>query len=332
MGLNLGDISGDHVINITDDILPLFNQITQEPKYNPYLNFEDFLLEANILFFKLPINIIEKLIKFRRDGNIEGAILIRGLPIDPNLPPTPLDSQKSPDKTTLISELWLTLFSTVFGEPFSYLQEKNGTLIQNLCPTNHNRDKLSSESSDILLDFHTEVAFHPHKPDYLFLFCLRQDVEKKAKTIVASIRKIYPLLTQEQKILLRQPLFETGIDYSFGSPNKKKGGGLVTPIIIGYDDDPLFCFDPDLMSGMTDEASSILPELNTICHENASYVYLQPGDLLIIDNRRSAHARTMFKAKFNGEDRWLQRMSITQDLEKSSSEGKFKNRVITTTF
>ena len=36
-------------------------------------------------------------------------------------------------------------------------------------------------------------------------------------------------------------------------------------------------------------------------------VKLQAGDLLIIDNRKTAHARSQFTARFDGSDRWIQR-------------------------
>ncbi len=41
----------------------------------------------------------------------------------------------------------------------------------------------------------------------------------------------------------------------------------------------------------------------------------EPGDLIIIDNRRTSHSRTKFKAYFDGYDRWLQRVFIKQDID-----------------
>ena len=39
----------------------------------------------------------------------------------------------------------------------------------------------------------------------------------------------------------------------------------------------------------------------------AQGVYLQPGQTLLINNRKGAHSRTPFTARFDGTDRWLQR-------------------------
>ena len=35
---------------------------------------------------------------------------------------------------------------------------------------------------------------------------------------------------------------------------------------------------------------------------------LEPGDLLMVDNRRAVHARTAFRPRYDGQDRWLQRV------------------------
>jgi L-asparagine oxygenase len=37
------------------------------------------------------------------------------------------------------------------------------------------------------------------------------------------------------------------------------------------------------------------------------------GDLIIIDNRVAAHARTAFRSFHDGSDRWLQRLFVVED-------------------
>ncbi len=49
------------------------------------------------------------------------------------------------------------------------------------------------------------------------------------------------------------------------------------------------------------EAVLELPEVQTC-------IRLAPGDMLLLDNRRTAHARSAFAARFDGRDRWLQRL------------------------
>jgi L-asparagine oxygenase len=38
-------------------------------------------------------------------------------------------------------------------------------------------------------------------------------------------------------------------------------------------------------------------------------------DLLVIHNRKCAHARSRFEAGFDGRDRWLQRVYVRRSLE-----------------
>jgi alpha-ketoglutarate-dependent taurine dioxygenase len=44
---------------------------------------------------------------------------------------------------------------------------------------------------------------------------------------------------------------------------------------------------------------------------------LEPGDFVFIDNYRAVHGRKPFKARYDGNDRWLKRINITRDLRKS---------------
>jgi hypothetical protein len=44
------------------------------------------------------------------------------------------------------------------------------------------------------LTFHTEVMFHPHMPDFILLYGLRQDSEGKARIIISCVRRFYSLL------------------------------------------------------------------------------------------------------------------------------------------
>lgn len=130
-------------------------------------NQEAFMAEAELRFHEFPRVIRHALSRFRRNGTDPGVLLVRGLPVDPRLQPTPADPSARLPKPTTMSELWLAGFAQALGEPIAYRQEKQGRLFQNVAPTRKNAEKLSSESSALLLDFHTETAFHPFMPDYV---------------------------------------------------------------------------------------------------------------------------------------------------------------------
>lgn len=60
-------------------------------------------------------------------------------------------------------------------------------------------------------------------------------------------------------------------------------------------------------------AGAALAHLHRRLGELAQAHVLAPGDLLVLDNRRAAHARTAFSPRYDGSDRWLLRVMTTLD-------------------
>lgn len=227
--------------------------------------------------------------------------------------------------------MWLASVGNLLGEPYGFVQEGSGELFTNVRPTQKNSEFLSSESSNILLDFHTEVAFHPAIPDYLLLFCLRPDREAKAETIFSSIKQVLPRLDARTIEVLKRPDFVTGIDYSFGSENGTKGNGPQLSILSGSESDPLMIFDSDLMVGLNEKANQAILKLKMELDHCKQSIVLKAGDLLIVDNLKSVHGRTLFKARYDGYDRWLQRMVVKRDLRSVEKQLGVKERILTWT-
>lgn len=67
---------------------------------------------------------------------------------------------------------------------------------------------------------------------------------------------------------------------------------------------------------MTDEANAALEALAEVCGrpDVSQKVFLRPGEMLLINNRKGAHARTAFPARYDGTDRWLQRLYARRSL------------------
>lgn len=299
---------------------------------NVYEDFEAFFVEATLSFHEFPRQIREAVNTFIRSVDADGALLLRGLPTDADLPPTPSDLNAVIKKRTQVSEFCLCSIASMLGEPVSYLQERKGAIIHNMYPTRANASNLSSDSSSAILGFHTEMAYHPFMPDYLLLYGLRQDPKKEAVTSISSVTRIIPKLTDHQKNMLFQPLFKAGIDYSFGSVNGTQGNGPLRAILYGNPQHPYFCFDHDLMLGITEEAQRVLEELREIVYLAKDDVLIEPGSLLALDNRRCVHARSIFTAYYNGQDRWLQRMLVSKDITRSYSDRVEGGRMICTDF
>jgi|GEM_PF-50541 len=317
-----------------ESLRELMTQATQaaQATLDPFADFESFFAEARLLFHEMPRRIRRCLIEFAKGGNADGALLLRNLPRDAELPPTPNRSGQRARKATCASELWICCVASALGEPVAYLQEKQGNIFQDVFPTRQNADKLSSESSSILLDFHTEIAFHPYMPEYLLLYGLRQDPDKQARTIFSSVRRFFHLLPPGDRDALFCDLFRTGVDYSFGNVEELKGAGPLVSILYGDRLDPFLRYDLDLMSGTTPEAQHALEVVRELVNQAKRDVVIEPGSLLVLDNRRCVHARSDFTAYYDGRDRWLQRMAVVRDLEPSQRDRVRGTRVIATDF
>ncbi|MBE9178916.1 TauD/TfdA family dioxygenase [Oculatella sp. LEGE 06141] len=301
---------------------------------NPYENTEEFLFDCEMRADEMPRFIRRALLEFQVRSNQEGVLLLHGLPIDPELDRihTPPDALRSTEKTTYVSERCLAMIGSRLGHLVSYIQEKNGDLFQNLVPIKGSEQLQSSTSSQTRLQFHRETVFHPYPPEYLLLYCLRPDHDRVAETTYASVSHALPLLADAERDLLFQPLYRTGIDYSFGNVQTIKGNGPVLPVLYGNRTDPFLNYDEDLMMAITPEADAALVALKEAIAAVYRRVKLTTGDILCIDNRRTVHGRSSFVPHYDGFDRWLQRSFVVRDLGRSASDRHPGERIIRTCF
>ncbi len=119
--------------------------------------------------------------------------------------------------------------------------KKGGLLIQNICPVKGEEKKQENTGSD-LLEFHTEDGFHPYKPDFLALYCVKSDRDNKAKTITSSIRRVLKHLPNDAIEILREPLYAIKPPSSFGNDNQDDLLQTI-PVLSGTLLDPEICMD-----------------------------------------------------------------------------------------
>jgi L-asparagine oxygenase len=160
------------------------------------------------------------------------------------------------------------------------------------------------------------------------LLCLRGDPE--AKTMLCAIADVLPRLSNEMIAMLRQRRFRTRPDASFLDGDAEAPFGPAMPVLAGDAARPTFTYDEDLMIGVDEEAQAVLEHLGRLVHECATEVVLEAGDLLLVDNHQVVHARSPFRARFDGTDRWLQRAFVVSDLRASADERS--GRIIMTRF
>ena len=73
-------------------------------------------------------------------------------------------------------------------------------MFQDIYPS-PNAHYLSSETSETLLEFHTEMAYHRHQPHYVMLARVRADHDGTTATLIASVRKALSLISAEDRVL-----------------------------------------------------------------------------------------------------------------------------------
>jgi L-asparagine oxygenase len=273
----------------------------------------------------LPIAVDDALLRFAVTPPRSGALLIRNAPIG-DLPPTP-PTPETPVAKDFSTELTLLTIARCLGQPVGYVPEHGGRIVQNIVPTQTDANSQTSTSSRSSLMFHTETAFHPHRPRYLLLLCLRGD--PSAHTTLASVHDIMDRLPDDIVDVMFEPRFRTAVDASFlaGRPNEL---GPARPLVTGTRSEPTFVFDADLTVGTDAIADDVLTAVRSAIADVETSVVLEPGDLLVVDNNVAVHGRSPFSARLDGTARWLQRSFVVSDLAPSAADRD--GRVITTEF
>jgi L-asparagine oxygenase len=273
----------------------------------------------------LPPTVHDALVDFMDDVPPAGAIVFRDVPVGA-LPATPV-TPTTPTPKDRTSELVLLAVARRLGQPVGYRPELGGAIVQNIVPVPTSAARQTSTSSRVELMFHTEAAFHPHRPRYLVLLCLRGD--PSAATTLASIHEVQHLLDDDVRRTLFEPRFRTAVDESYLGTRPTHLGPPMA-VLSGTWDRPSMIFDADLMVGTDVEADDALHALSHAVAAHHTSVVLDAGDLLVVDNHVAVHGRSPFTPRFDGMDRWLQRSFVVADLSASAAERD--GRIITTVF
>jgi L-asparagine oxygenase len=270
---------------------------------------------------QFPAAFYDALVDFGDDPGDAGAVVFRHLPIGPvpATPPTPT----SPTTKNWQSEALLLAVARRLGQPVGYAPEHGGDLVQNIVPVATSATRQISTSSKVTLMFHTETAFHPFRPRYVLLLCLRGD--PAAATTLASSAALVAALDSHHLDVLFQDRFRTAIDESHLAGGTQRLGPA-RPVFHGDRNRPTMVFDADLMMGIDPQAIDALQALTQAVEKHHVSVTLQTGDLLVVDNYLAVHGRSVFAPRFDGTDRWLQRTFVVSDL--APSAGARQGRVL----
>lgn len=234
------------------------------------------------------------------------------------VPPTPLVANADHDACPAATRALLR-FADDIGRAVGYDREQGGRLIQDIFPVKSSERAQVSTSSKVMLGSHTETAFHPHKPRYVVLLCLRGDAW--AATTYADVNDIVERLSTEALEVLKTNEFVTTVDPSFMTNGEPDARVTVTPLTKRHSGWALV-YDELLMSGTTPQAQRALTELHSEVKKSTKHIVLADGDLLVIDNERAVHGRTPFTPRYDGTDRWLKRALVVTSLPQNDIVGR----------
>jgi L-asparagine oxygenase len=269
---------------------------------------------------------VELVLDLVRRGVRPGAVLRRApLGLIPTTPPSP----QAASGKNLTSEATLLSVAARLGDAVGYAPEHGGSVVQNLVPTRQGADRQVSTSSKVTLELHTEAAFHPYRPQYLTLLCLRGD--PNAGTTYALADEIAGALDETTLRVLGEARFDTGVDESYLG----EGGETAwrtEPHAVLWEEDGWRCrFDAVLTRGLDPQAERAAQAMIDATRWATRRVVLTDGDLLVLDNTRVIHGRSPYTPRFDGTDRWLQRSFVHADLS-TIPAGDLVGRIVTTRF
>lgn len=135
---------------------------------------------------------------------------------------------------------------------------------------------------------------HAIQPDDLQLLCLRQDPAAEAVTCGASAERILARLSYQGQVFFLNEPYNVLSGYGHREKNQRIDINKHQAVLYGDPDAAFLRFDPHFMVAYSDRAQRALDRLRAVAREAVEPVRLTRGDLLTIDNRRTAQARSPF--------------------------------------
>ncbi len=241
----------------------------------------------------LPDDLIKSLTAFRDQSSPTGMYLVKGLPVD-----NVFDLREN----SSISELILLSLASTCGTPVGYHGQLGGAIVHDFRPVKEHA-QLQLGTGSVELKWHTEDAHTDYNPDFIALLCLQGD--NSAQTLVSRFE---PNQIDKDVIrTLQEPLFRIDPDESFSirsSPSSR------VAIFAGTTSRPSLRYDPLYTICDNTQAAGALKTLTDHFNEGSLSVTLEKGDLLLIDNRNSVHARSGYNPRYDKTDRWLKRSKV----------------------
>jgi Fe(II)/alpha-ketoglutarate-dependent arginine beta-hydroxylase len=290
---------------------------------------EETLHRAAVIAHQLPVRIRERMNAFRL-GRLSGVLCISGYEIDQDrIGRTPAHWRDRPDPSPAHrEETLLVMLGSLAGDPIAWATQQDGRLVHDVIPIKGHENEQLGSSSESLLTWHTEDAFHPLRGDFLTFSCLRNPYG--AVTTIGSVDELR--LPRQAREVLFQARFgikpdESHLAKNNSEPGREEFGDIdkmntepdPVAVLFGDPQHPYVRADPYFMTVPEGdpEARAALACFEQAMDAVMDDMVLDAGDFCFVDNFRVVHGRKPFKARHDGTDRWLKRVNIAVDLRKS---------------
>lgn len=234
----------------------------------------------------LPQSLRQRLRAFSESGSPLGLLRVATVPL-----------QRASDVDAFLLQLAYAL-----GRPYTHEAQRGGRAVHDLRPIPAHVGRQLGTSAGAL-SWHTEDAHTIEPADILGLFCLQGD--DQAKTLVSQVDP--GGITLASQGALARPAFLIRADTSYDG---RVADSLPCAVLARTLTGPSLRFDPAFTSCLESDGPAALAELLAHVEQRAVVTTLRAGDLLLIDNRRAAHARTAFHPRYDAHDRWVKRVGI----------------------
>lgn len=292
----------------------------------------DFYRRATYYAFDLPKDLLISLSIFNSTDH--PFMKIKGLPIhDELLMQTPASWREGRSEEAYLCEFMHYLIAVHIGQPFCWKTQQNGRTVNDILPVKgfeHEQLAIASKSN---LMWHVEDAFHDARGEFLSLMCLRN--QDKVPTLI-SAPNMKKLSSSSIEELMKPQYFVRADDAHDQNTNLNEIGGDDTimgafeyarslrkvAILFGSPQYPYMRLDMDTFgreSFVSDEAEAAYRELCDLVETSAAAIVCEPGDILIVNNFLTVHGRPPFQPRYDGKDRWLQRLLINSDFRKAAA-------------
>jgi L-asparagine oxygenase len=231
--------------------------------------------------------------------------LVRNLPIGTDLPQTPV-RKGAVDDLAMFSDGVTAVFSALFGAVYVLDAKVVQRHIHNIYPALEDENtQLGASSAE--LEWHVEDGWHPHRPSWIGLLCLRGD-----PTVVTRIAALDDfLLSDSEKDILRDETCRLRVDESFHE--RLRDGQCMVKVLQERDGRSEIVFDPEYTVYRDPRQRDLHRRVARAATMAQSEVVLNAGEFMVMNNRRAMHSRSAYTPRRDGSDRWVKRTLIVDD-------------------